>query len=147
MVSRFFWIFGVGIPLYFLLFLGLVGLEIIPDFYSQFYDVSFLIPSSIETSILFIAVGGIGIAGLVWHYQMMGGRHGKHCEYTSFAELGLVGALIYIVLQFSVFENRPPFGTAEDFYTLIILSLIAGTMGVILYRFEVGKGLLPRFMR
>ena len=75
---------------------------------------------------------------------MRGMSHGKHCEYTSFAELGLIGALIYIVLQFSVWENKPPFGTAEDFFTLIILALVAGTMGVILYRIEVGKGLLPK---
>ena len=106
--------------------------------------VSSLIPSSVETAILFIAIGGIGIAGLTWHYMMMGARHGKHCEYTSFAELGLIGALIYVVLQFAVWENRPPFGTAEDFYTLIILALLAGTIGVILYRIEVGKGLLPK---
>ncbi len=150
MVSRYFWIIGVGVPLYFLIFLGAVGVynAYYPDSdFDYTYGLSFLVPSSIETSLLFIAVGGIGTAGLMWHYMMMGKRHGKHCEYTSFAELGLIGALIYVVLQFVVWEQKPPFGTADDFINLIILGLIAGTIGVILYRVEANKSLIPKFKR
>lgn len=131
------WILGVGIPSYFLIYLGLLNLDLpLPDF-------SYGITLSFESALLAIGVGVIASYGLFFHYTNRSSEHGRHCEYTSFAEFFLIVALIILSLNIMFGFFFEPFENEIEYIIIFGIGAIAGGIGVILYRLENDKKILP----
>lgn len=64
------WIIGLGVPSYLLIFLGLVGLSVI-DSYGL--DLGMLMPNTIGVSIAYLVAGGVILYGLYFHVAMVKG--------------------------------------------------------------------------
>lgn len=134
MVSRIFWIIGVGIPIYYIFYLGLIGVGLEQINYGTLYD---FVPE-IPIAIGFLFVGLTGIVGTSWQYNIKR-MSSKHCELTNFAIVGLIVGLGYVIYNFTQNINSIPFGTYQEWLWLLGITLLAGSVGFMLYRAEKHK--------
>ena len=139
MVSKFVWIIGVGLPIYLMLYFGLAGLYYIP--YNEQY---FTYRPNVEISFFFLVFGFVGTFAMAMRYFIGGRLHGRHCELTYYSFYTSATALAIAVIAMSILKNNPPFALPVDWYWLFGLPTLAGFVGIILYRLERGKSLLPR---
>ena len=121
---------GVGIPVYFMIYLGLAGLELIPSYFDYSPDRMY--------AVWFLGFGIVGTSALLFKYTNGTVRHKRHCEITSYAECAIVAGLILSVILYTSGKFM-----TYDIPILFAISMIAGTIGLVLYRMEKKKPILP----
>ena len=138
MVSRVFWAIGIGIPTLLMLYLGLVGLNVLDD--DEWFQLGYI--PSYEFSLAFIGVSLLGFFGGYYHMTMRAMQMGKHCELTSAGEsIAIVGFLFVVIARLAGY-NFPIASYTDWFYFFLIIAL-AGGIGIILYRLEKHKPIIP----
>ena len=138
-VSKYAWIFGVGSPLLLMIYFGLAGLYLVP-----YNDQNFLTyRPSVDISFLFLVFGFIGFFSLAMHYYIGKYLNAKHCELSQFILYGSSTVLVILFVKFTILQEQAPFALASDWFWLFGLTAISSLVGVILYRIERGKPIIP----
>ena len=139
MVSRFVWIIGVGTPIVLMIYFGLAGLYLIPYQEQTFFTYR----PSVDISWLFLVFGAIGLFSLASHYYLGKVMNAKHCEFTQMILFASFTVMVILFVKFVLLKEQAPFALASDWFWLIGLTTLASLVGVILYRIEKGKLLIP----
>ena len=138
MVSKIFWAMGIGIPTLFMLYLGLVGLNVLDD--DDWLQIGYI--PSYEFSLAFIGVSLLGFYGGYYHLTKRAMHMGRHCEYVSVGEsIAIVGFFFVIIARWAGY-NFPIASYTDWFYFFAIVAL-AGAIGFFLYRLEMKKPIIP----
>ena len=140
MVSKIFWAIGIGIPSLFMLYFSLVGFNLIND--DDWLQIGY-IPST-EFSIAFFGAFLVTLYGAYYHLSMRAMSHKRHCELTSAVEFVAVVAFFFVL--FLALINRLDIlvgGTYTDWFTFTLVIAITALIGIILYRLEMKKSIIP----